>query len=106
MALVKAVNVASGLVVEKRLIVPHATAGKIAGLVAFLAPFAIMLLGITASAIVACPVAMFAVVLLGHLNRGWVPSNWRLGIWPTAGFGRWDPAKLPSASHVASCLRM
>ena len=87
MALVKAVNVVSGLVVEKRLIVPHATAGKIAGLVAFLAPFAIMLLGITASAIVACAVAMFAVVLLGHLNRG--VGSFELAVRDLADGGIW-----------------
>ena len=67
--LVKGVNVASGLVVEKRLVMPHTIANKIAGLVVFLVPFAIPLLGITAPAIIACAVATFAAVQEGHVIR-------------------------------------
>ena len=67
--LLKAVNVASGLVVEKRLVMPHTVANKIAGLVVFLVPFAIPLFGITAPAIIACAVATFAAVQEGHVIR-------------------------------------
>ena len=67
--LVKAVNVASGLVVEKRLVMPHTLANKAAGLVVFLVPFAIPLFGITAPAIIACAVATFAAVQEGHVIR-------------------------------------
>ncbi len=59
--LVKAANVISGLVVE--------TANKVAGLVAFLVPFAIPLFGIAAPAIIACAIATFAAVQEGHLIR-------------------------------------
>lgn len=68
-ALVKVANVASGLVVEKRLVMPHTIANKAAGLVAFLVPFAIPLFGVTAPAVVACAVASFAAVQEGHLIR-------------------------------------
>lgn len=68
-ALVKVANVASGLVVEKRLVMPHTVANKIAGLVVFLVPFAIPLFGITAPAVIACAAASFAAVQEGHLIR-------------------------------------
>ncbi len=68
-ALVKAANVVSGLVVEKRLIMPHTIANKIAGLTSFLVPLIIPLFGITAPAIIACTAATFAAVQEGHLIR-------------------------------------
>ena len=68
-ALVKVVNVASGLVVERCLVMPHTLANKVAGLVAFLVPLAIPLFGIAAPAIIACAVATFAAVQEGHLIR-------------------------------------
>ena len=68
-ALVKVANVASGLVVEKRLVMPHTIANKAAGLVVFLFPLAIPLFGITAPAVIACAVASFAAVQEGHLIR-------------------------------------
>ena len=67
--LVKVVNVISGLVVEKRLVMPHTTANKAAGFVVFLVPFAIPLFGIGIPAILACAVATFAAVQEGHLIR-------------------------------------
>ena len=68
-ALVKVANVASGLVVEKRLVMPHTIANKAAGLVVFLFPLAIPLFGITAPAVIACAVASFAAIQEGHLIR-------------------------------------
>ena len=68
-AIVKVVNMASGLVVERRLVMPHTVANKVAGLVAFLVPFAIPLFGITAPSTIACTVATFAAVQEGHLIR-------------------------------------
>ena len=67
--LLKVANVASGLVVEKRLVMPHTVANKVAGLVVFLFPFAIPLFGITSPAVIACAVATFAAVQEGHLIR-------------------------------------
>ena len=67
--LVKVANAISGLVVEKRLVMLHTTANKVAGFVVFLAPFAIALFGITTPAIIACAVSTFAAVQEGHLIR-------------------------------------
>ena len=67
--LVKVINVISGLVIERRLVLPHTIANKAAGLVAFLVPFTIPLLGVTVPAVVACTVATFAAVQEGHLIR-------------------------------------
>lgn len=67
--LLKVVNVASGIVVEKRLVMPHTIANKAAGLVVFLVPFAIPLFGITSPAVIACAVATFAAIQEGHLIR-------------------------------------
>ena len=67
--LLKVANVASGLVVEKRLVMPHTVANKAAGLVVFLVPFAIPFFGITAPAVIACAAASFAAVQEGHLIR-------------------------------------
>lgn len=68
-ALVKVVNVISGLVIKRRLVLPHTIANKAAGLVAFLVPFAIPMFGVTVPGIVACAVATFAAVQEGHLIR-------------------------------------
>ncbi|WP_172135062.1 CDP-alcohol phosphatidyltransferase family protein [Adlercreutzia sp. ZJ473] len=68
-AMVKAANVISGLVVAKRLVMPHTVANKAAGLVTFLVPFAIPFLGIAVPAVPACVVATFAAVQEGHLIR-------------------------------------
>ena len=68
-AIVKVVNMASGLVVERRLVMLHTSANKVAGIVAFLVPFAIPLFGITAPSTIACTVATFAAIQEGHLIR-------------------------------------
>lgn len=67
--LVKAANVISGLLVEKRLVMPHTTANKVAGLVTFLVPFAIPLVGITVPATIACAIATFAAIQEGRFIR-------------------------------------
>ena len=68
-ALTKVINVVSGLVIERRLVLPHTIANKAAGLAAFLVPFAIPMFGVTVPAIVASTVATFAAVQEGHLIR-------------------------------------
>lgn len=67
--LVKAVNVLSGYVMEKRLILLHTTANKVAGLVIFLVPFALPFLDIAILAIPACAIATFAAIQEGHFIR-------------------------------------
>ena len=68
-ALVKAANAISGFVVERRLVMPHTKANKVAGLMIFLVPFAIPFSGIAAPGALACAVATFAAVQEGHLIR-------------------------------------
>lgn len=68
-AIVKAANVISGLLVARRLVMLHTAANKVAGLVTFLVPFAIPLLGVAAPAVPACVVATFAAVQEGHFVR-------------------------------------
>ena len=68
-AAVKVLNVVSGFVMGKRLIMLHTTANKVAGLAAFLVPFAIPTFGIAAPSIPACVLATFAAVQEGHLIR-------------------------------------
>ena len=68
-AVVRVANVVSGLVTRRRLIMLHTTANKLAGLAAFLVPFAIPMFGIVAPAIPACVLATFAAVQEGHIIR-------------------------------------
>lgn len=68
-AAVKVANVVSGLVMGERLVLPHTTANKAAGFVAFLVPFAIPTFGVVAPSIPACVVATFAAIQEGHLIR-------------------------------------
>lgn len=67
--MVKAVNVISGLVMEKRLVLPHTIANKVAGMAVFLVPFALPFFDIAIPAIPACAIATFAAVQEGHLIR-------------------------------------
>lgn len=66
---VKAANVASGFVMQKRLVLPHTIANKVAGAAVFLVPFALPFMDITIVAIPACAIATFAAIQEGHLIR-------------------------------------
>lgn len=68
-ALVKAANAVSGLVVERHLVMLHTTANKVTGLVVFLVPFAIPFVGINIPAVIACAIATFAAIQEGHCIR-------------------------------------
>jgi len=68
-AVVKVANVVSGLVMRKRLIMPHTTANKAAGFVVFLVPFAIPTFGVVVPSIPACVVAAVAAIQEGHRMR-------------------------------------
>lgn len=65
--IVKVSNVVSGLVTEKRLVLPHTVANKVAGMAAFLLPFALPFVDIAVPAIPVCAIATFAAVQEGHL---------------------------------------
>ena len=72
---VKMVNVLSGYVMEKRLILLHTTANKVAGLVVFLVPFALPFLDVAIPAIPACAIATFAAIQEGHFIRTGKPQG-------------------------------
>lgn len=67
--MVKMVNLISGLVMERRLVMLHTAANKVAGLVVFLVPLALPFLDIAITAIPACAIATFAAVQEGHFIR-------------------------------------
>lgn len=68
-AAARVMNVVSGFVMRKRLIMLHTSENKVAGFVAFLVPFAIPMFDIVAPSIPACVLATFAAVQEGHLIR-------------------------------------
>lgn len=69
MIMVKMVNLISGLVMERRLVMLHTAANKVAGLVVFIVLLALPFLDIAIPAIPACAIATFAAVQEGHFIR-------------------------------------
>ena len=68
-AVVKVANVVSGLVMRKRLVMPHTVVNKVAGFVALLVLFAIPPFGVVAPSIPAGVVTTLAAVQESHLIR-------------------------------------
>lgn len=66
---VKVLNVISGFIMEKRLVLLHTNANKATGLLLFFLPFAIPFFGVVAPAIPTCAMATFAAVQEGHIIR-------------------------------------
>lgn len=71
---VKAANLVCGIVAQGRPVLPHTTANKVAGLVVFLVPFSIPLVGLTVPAVLACVVATYAAVQEGCVVRWSIPA--------------------------------
>ena len=63
---VKALNVISGFVMEKHLVLPHTIANKVAGIAVFLVPFVLPFMDVAIPAIPVCAIATFAAVQEGH----------------------------------------
>lgn len=68
-ALIKAINIISGLIVQKRFVSVHSTMNKITGLLLFVFPLTMMFFNLKYSAAVVCVFATFAAVQEGHLTR-------------------------------------
>ena len=68
-ALIKAVNIVSGYVVEKRFISLHTPMNKATGVLLFLLPLTLAWIDLRCSAAVVCAVATFAAVQEGHFIR-------------------------------------
>ena len=68
-ALIKAVNVISGFMVQKRFVTLHTTMNKAAGALLFLLPLTVPYVGLKYTSVVVCVVATFAAVQEGHFVR-------------------------------------
>ena len=68
-ALIKVVNIISGLAVQKKLVAVHSVMNKATGVLLFLLPLTIPAVPLRDSAIVTCAAATFAAIQEGHFIR-------------------------------------
>ena len=68
-ALIKVVNIISGLAVQKKLVAVHSVMNKATGVLLFLLPLTSPAVPLRDSAIVTCAVATFAAIQEGHFIR-------------------------------------
>lgn len=68
-AVIKATNIISGFVVQKRFVTVHSLANKIAGMALFLLPLTLSVADIRYSAMSVCLLATFAAIQEGHFIR-------------------------------------
>lgn len=68
-AIIKIMNVMSGFICRKRLIVEHTLMNKITGLLLFLLPLTLFFINLKYSAVVVCFVATFSAIQEGQLIR-------------------------------------
>ena len=68
-AMIKAINMTSGYVTQKKLIAPHTVMNKVTGALCFLLPFTLSFINLKYSAIIVCAAATFAAIQEGHYIR-------------------------------------
>ena len=68
-ALIKVINIISGLIVQNRFVSVHSTMNKVTGLLLFVFPLTITFLDLKYSAAVVCIFATFAAIQEGHFIR-------------------------------------
>ena len=68
-ALIKAINLVSGFIVQKKIVVMHTAMNKITGALLFALPFTLPFLDLKLSAAIVCAAASFAAVQEGHFIR-------------------------------------
>ena len=68
-ALIKVVNIISGLAVQKKLVAVHSVMNKASGVLLFLLPLTIPAVPLNSSAIIVCAAATFAAIQEGHFIR-------------------------------------
>ena len=68
-ALIKVINIASGFLMEQKLVVVHSIMNKVTGGLLFVFPLTISFIEVRYSAIVVCLVATFAAIQEGHFIR-------------------------------------
>ena len=66
---IKIINIVSGFICWKKLVLLHTTANKVSGLLLFLLPIAYEFVGLKYPAILICLVTSFAAIQEGHLIR-------------------------------------
>ena len=68
-ALIKIINIISGLLMKKKWVAPHTVMNKVTGALCFLWPFTLSFINLRYSAIAVCAAATFAAVQEGHVIR-------------------------------------
>ena len=68
-ALIKVINIISGLIVQKQFVAIHSTMNKVTGLLLFVFPLTISFINLKYSAAVVCFFATFAAIQEGHFIR-------------------------------------
>ena len=68
-ALIKAVNLLSGFILQKSFVVLHTVMNKVTGILLFILPLTLPIMDLTYSAPIVCAVATFAAVQEGHSIR-------------------------------------
>ena len=68
-ALIKAINIVSGFVVQKRFVAVHSVMNKVTGVLLFSLPLTLSFIDLRYSAIAVCAIATFAAVQEGHFIR-------------------------------------
>ena len=68
-AVIKVINIISGLVVQEKVVTVHSWANKVTGFVLFVLPFSLSAINIKYSSIAVCLVATFAAIQEGHFVR-------------------------------------
>lgn len=68
-AVIKAINIISGYVIQKKLVAIHSVMNKVTGALLFILPLTLRFIELRYSAIVVCVVATFAAIQEGHYIR-------------------------------------
>ncbi len=76
-ALIRVINVVSGVIMRKRLVAEHTIMNKVTGALLFIFPLTLPLVELRYTATVVCAIATFAAIQEGRLILG--ISSWRTG---------------------------
>ena len=68
-AIIKIINVISGFICKRRLMVEHTIMNKVTGFMLFILPLTFVFIELKYSAVVVCTIATFAAIQEGHLIR-------------------------------------
>ena len=68
-AIIKIINVISGFICKRRLMIEHTIMNKVTGFMLFILPLTFVFIELKYSAVVVCTIATFAAIQEGHLIR-------------------------------------